>query len=55
MITAMLQYDPAARPTMADIISHPWVQKDDVATLEEIQHDFAQRKAAIDQENEIKR
>ena len=55
LITAMLQFDPAARPTMADIISHPWVTKDDVATLEEIQADFAKRKAAIDHENEIKR
>lgn len=55
MITAMLQFDPAARPTMADIISHPWVVKEEVATLEEIHVDFANRKAAIDQENEIKR
>ena len=55
LITAMLQYDPAARPTMADIISHPWLQNENVATLEEIHADFANRKAAIDHENEIKR
>ena len=55
LITAMLQFDPAARPTMADIISHPWVQSDNVATLEEIHADFAKRKEAIDHENEIKR
>ena len=55
MITAMLQFDPAARPTMADIIAHPWLNKDDVATLEEIQQDFLKRKMAIDHENEIKR
>jgi hypothetical protein len=37
----MLQFDPAARPTMADIICHPWVTKEEVATLEEIHADFA--------------
>ena len=55
MITAMLQYDPAARPSMADIIAHPWVREGEVATLEEIHADFAKRKAAIDHENEVKR
>ena len=55
LITGMLQFDPAARPTMADIISHPWIVKEEVATLEEIHHDFALRKASIDQENEVKR
>lgn len=25
LITALLQYNPALRPTMADVINHPWV------------------------------
>ena len=37
LVTAMLQFDPALRPSMADVRAHPWVTKDDVAILVEIQ------------------
>lgn len=40
---------------MAEIKAHPWYVQDNVATLDGIQSDFAQRKAAIDAENEAKR
>jgi hypothetical protein len=40
---------------MADILNHPWIRKDDCATIEEIQHDFQNRKAKIEAENEQKR
>jgi hypothetical protein len=50
-----LQFDPATRPQMADVLKHPWVTKDDCAALPEIHADFANRKNLIDQENEVKR
>ena len=54
LITSMLQFDPAHRPSMADVKAHPWLQGA-VPTAEAVQHQFVQRKAAIDRENEEKR
>lgn len=54
LITAMLQFDPAQRPTMAEVLQHDWLQGE-MPTLEQIQHEFVQRKACIDAENERKR
>jgi len=54
LITSMLQFDPSHRLSMAEILSHPWMEGP-VATLEQIQHEFSQRKLAIDQEAEAKR
>lgn len=48
LITGLLQYDPATRPQMADVLMHPWVIKDDCATLPEIKTEFANRKIKID-------
>jgi serine/threonine protein kinase len=36
LITAMLQFDPAQRPSMAEVLAHPWVNNNDAPTLEEI-------------------
>jgi serine/threonine protein kinase len=36
LMTSMLAYDPAQRPTMEDIRAHPWYTNSNVATLEEI-------------------
>ena len=54
LITSMLQFDPAHRPSMAEVRAHPWMNGA-VSNLEEIQHEFAQRKNFIDAENEAKR
>lgn len=54
LITAMLQFDPAHRPTMAEIKAHPWVNGT-VPTLGEIQAEFKLRYQHIEQENEAKR
>jgi len=54
LITSMLAFDPSQRPSMADIKAHAWY-KGEVVTLDDIQAEFAQRKAAIDAENEAKR
>jgi len=51
----MIQFDPASRLHMTDVLSHPWVLNPDCATLEEIKLDFANRKAIIDADNEAKR
>lgn len=44
---------------MADIIGHPWVMSDDVATPEEVAQEFASRKQLVDEyyreEEETKR
>jgi hypothetical protein len=40
---------------MADVKAHPWYNNNEIATLDEIQKEFAQRKFLIDQENEQKR
>ena len=55
MITAMLQFDPSHRLSMADVKAHPWYNNGEIATIEEIHKEFAQRKYLIDQENEQKR
>jgi len=47
LITAMLQFDPSHRLSLAEIKAHPWYNGP-VATLEEIQQEFALRKARID-------
>jgi serine/threonine protein kinase len=55
LITGLFQFEPAMRPQMADVLNHPWVIKDDCATLTEIQTDFSNRIKLIDKEREAKR
>lgn len=54
LITAMLQFDPAKRPSMADLKAHPWYNGE-ASTLEGVRAEFDRRKSAIDAENEAKR
>lgn len=54
LITAMLQFDPAHRLSMAEVKAHPWFNGP-VATIEQIHHEFDSRKKLIDRENEAKR
>lgn len=54
LITSMLQFDPSHRLSMAEVKAHPWYNGP-VATLADIQQEFAMRKASIDKENEEKR
>jgi len=55
LITSMLQFNPEHRPTMAEVKASAWVSNGPVQTLAGVQAEFAQRKAAIDAENEAKR
>jgi len=55
LITAMLQFDPSNRPSMADVKAHPWFNGAECSTLKDVQAEFAKRKALIDEENEAKR
>jgi hypothetical protein len=48
LVTGLLQFDPAMRPQMADVLKHPWVTKDDCATLDEIHLNLSNRKNLID-------
>jgi serine/threonine protein kinase len=54
LITAMLQFDPTQRISLAEVKAHPWYNGP-VATLEDIQREFAARKGKIDADNEAKR
>lgn len=54
LITTMLQFDPSHRLSMAEVKAHAWFNGP-VATLEDIQQEFAQRKSKIDADNEAKR
>lgn len=57
LLTCMLQVEPAHRPSMAEILAHPWMQLPTPST-EEIQASFLQRdkevKAAMDAERAAK-
>lgn len=55
LITSMLSFDPSHRLSMADVLNHPWVKQNNVATLPEIQTEFQQRKKMIDEDAEQKR
>ena len=46
LIISMLQPEPEMRPTIADILSHPWMQKS-VPTKEEVQEEFRERMAVV--------
>jgi len=50
----MLQIDPAHRLSIQEIQAHPWWEGE-TASLDEIQSEFAMRKAKIDEEAEQKR
>ena len=45
----MMTLNPAQRPTIEDIMNHPWMQGP-VPSANEIKADFTQRKAAVDAE-----
>lgn len=55
LISKMLSYDPSQRLTMDQVKSHPWYTNGPIATLEEIQSDFLNRKSAIERENLAKK
>ena len=43
LITLMLQYHAFNRPTIMDVIGHPWMARGACATLEQVQEEFRQR------------
>ncbi len=54
LINAMFQFDPTHRLSLTEVKAHAWVNGP-VSTLEEVNAEFNQRKARIDQEAEEKR
>jgi len=54
LITAMLQFDPTQRISLAEVKAHPWYNGP-VATLEDIQKEFQLRKERIDADNQAKK
>jgi serine/threonine protein kinase len=49
LITNMLQYNPNSRPSLADIIGHPWMQGP-IATPEAVRAEFANRHKILKQQ-----
>lgn len=43
IITNMLDQDQSKRLTIADLISHPWMTQNPIATKDEVQQDFKDR------------
>jgi serine/threonine protein kinase len=54
LITAMLQFDPTHRLSIAEIKSHPWLKKAGLS-INDVQKEFSERKAKLDAEAEAKR
>jgi serine/threonine protein kinase len=54
LITAILQFDPTHRPSLAEVKAHPWYNGP-ICALDEISGEFAARKKKIDQDTEAKR
>mmetsp|Transcript_45245 Transcript_45245/g.33019 ORF Transcript_45245/g.33019 Transcript_45245/m.33019 type:complete len:147 (+) Transcript_45245:1-441(+) len=52
LISGMLAFDPSHRPSIEDVKSHGWTKNGPVATLAEVQAEFKQRKAKLDEEAE---
>jgi len=44
LITSMLAYDSKRRPSLAEILNHPWIRKYSVPTHQEIQELFTRKK-----------
>lgn len=46
LVQCMLQLDPAHRPSVTEVLAHPWMQGDKM-TKEQVQQEFAQRQQAV--------
>ena len=42
-MTLMFSYHPSNRPTIADIIAHPWLRRGPIATNEEVREQLLHR------------
>jgi len=54
LITGMLQLDASHRPSMSEVMNHPWMQGP-IPTAEEVFAQFEIRQQAVDQEIENNR
>lgn len=54
LIVSMLQLDPAHRPTMSEILAHPWM-RGDLPSKEEVIAELKHRKMQMDQVIEAER
>lgn len=50
LITLMLSFNPIERPSLAEIVEHPWC-KGETPSYEEIKEEFQQRKEQLEAEN----
>jgi len=46
LITAMLNFHPHQRLSIPDIVAHPWLQRGDFATAEQVRQEFTTRHEA---------
>lgn len=54
LITSMLQFDPAHRLSMAEVIAHPWFNGS-ICSLYDAQAEFAQRKLRVEAAQALER
>lgn len=54
IVQAMLQLDPAHRPSIPEVLAHPWMQGP-IPTQEEVQAEFSQREARVKEAMEAER
>ena len=54
LVMSMLQYEPTHRPSISELLYHPWM-KQDVPTAEDINKEFTQRNVAVKEEREKER
>jgi serine/threonine protein kinase len=45
----MMALDPSNRPTLEEVLAHPWMAGD-CPSVEEVRADFTNRKSLVDQE-----
>ena len=49
LFTSMFEFEPGARLTIADVLGHPWMKKEEIATKEEVEIVFTEQKEKFDQ------
>lgn len=55
LVQSMLQLDPNHRPSIPEVLAHPWMANPDVPTAEEVYSEFLKRDQAVKESQEEER